>query len=218
LTADQQKTFETDFLRAIEEVKEPAGIAGLDKDHWIARTVSGVPQGVDARRVNLGGPFRRLTVAVASESPYWRGGIKLEEPNSPETVPALVHEKSLLFHLGRRDDKYGVTGYYDSSWADLRSGKKKPFVNEGLETVAKTPIHIELAVHEKNGKNLLFCKVLDENHAWQPRPPVEIPDKKNLLSNVYLVAWGDSETVNGEEVLRDYKVEFNDLEYDLLDE
>lgn len=215
---DRQKAFENDFLRAIQEGKEPAGITGLDQDRWVARTVSGVPQGVDFRRVDLGGPFKTLRFSVASDSPYWRGGVKLEETGSPATVPELIHEKSLLFHLGGKDRRYGATGYYDSSWADLRGRKKTYFVNEVLGKVDRTPIRIELAMHKQGNKNLLFCKVIEENRAWQPKPPVVIPKDLDLLSNVYFVAWGDSETVDGEEVLRDYEVEFSILDYELWNE
>lgn len=215
---EQRSSFEEAFLRAITEVKEPVGIAGLDKDRWVARTVSGVSQGVDFRRVNLGSPFGKLTVAVTSKSPYWRAGIKLEESDSPTTVPALVHEKGLLFHLFTHDNSYWVRGYYDLTMEDLRTKKKKLFVDHRLAKVDVTPIHIELAVRERGGENLLFCKVVEEDDEWQPVPPVRIPDKLDLLSNVYLVAWGDSETTDGEEVLRDYEVEFSDLKYELWKE
>lgn len=212
---NEQNSYADDFLRAIQETRQPVGIAGLDQTRWTARTVSGVRQGVDFRRVELGGPFRTLRVAIDSRSTYWRGGIRLEETGSPCTVPELIGEKSLLFHVGKQDNWYGVTGYYDSSWTDLRTMKKTHFVNEVLGQVQATPVHIELAVNESGGKNVLFCKVLEEDGSWQPRPPVEIPDKLGLLANVYLVAWGDSEIVDGEEVLRDYEVVFTDLEYEL---
>jgi hypothetical protein len=214
----QMSEYRTRFIHAIEERIKPTDIEGLDGGHWVARTVSGVRQGVDYSRVYLGGPFRMLRVAISSDSPYWRGGIKLQESNPSETVPALVSEKTLLFHLGGWKGKYAVSGYYDSSWDDLKNKKKRPFVDTLLESVKKTPIHIELAVHKQGAKNLLFCKVIEENRSWQPKPQVVIPNKLDLLSNVYLVAWGDSEIVDGKAVLRDYEVEFSDLEYDLLTE
>lgn len=217
----KMRRHKTSFLHAINERIEATGIEGLDTNRWIARTVSGVPQGVDYKRVNLGGPFRSLNIAVTSKSPYWRAGIKLEEPDSAFSLPNLVHGKSLLFHVGEKDNKFAVTGYYDPKPEDLRDRTNRHetiFVNDYLKNVAGTPLRIGMTVKRKGGKNLLTCSVLEEGKSWQPEPPVEIPENTDLLSNVYLVAWGDSETVGGNLVLRDFEVEFSDLKFEPWDE
>jgi predicted nucleotide-binding protein len=157
-------------------------------------------QGLDYKRIPLQGKLlRSLSFKVKSESPYWRAGFFLEEQNPPEEFEkdfSIVHEKSLLFHVGRDEDgAYRVTAYHDQV-----SGTP-PLVHEVFRANDGDEISISLTY---DGKTKIRCAVNDKEYST---PSFENINPE-LLKKLYLMAWGDFTEAG----LREYTVAFADIE------
>jgi hypothetical protein len=186
-------------------------------------TAYGVYQGVSYGPIYLAPPGGRhdenilklLSFKVRSFSPYWRAGFKLEQPDSVATLPALVHTKSLLFHIGNGTNSIKpnvyplVTAYHDH---DLRASEPQrrrlePAVREQKLPWIRRGDHTQIDMAFEEGQ--IVCKVDNGKfeHTFSEINPT-------LLKRAYLVAWGDHEDV-AETRQRDYEVEFTEISYEI---
>lgn len=163
-------------------------------------------QGIDYKKISMRGKLlKSLIFEVKSESPHWRAGFLLEEPDPPnedfEHDLSLVHDKSMLFHVGRNEQngRYNVTAYHNqTATPGIPPKMAKPHrVSDGEKIVIRM---------EYDGETTVRCFVNDREYR-NPKDPSFENVNPDLMKNVYLAAWGDG---NGK--LREYEVTFNNIE------
>ena len=141
-------------------------------------------QGAEWKYVETEGQtVRSIAFSIKSASSRWRAGFMIGEPNPESRQPLPVHEKSLLFHVGLTDGKYG-TGAWEGNVMSIN--KEMPLSKDGRISLSFT----------HDGSNSLNCEV-----NGKPYPPFHV--EPYWLTQVAILAWADQV---------DYAVEIEDIE------
>lgn len=151
---------------------------------WTAKFKLNAGQGMDFHSIQADSHnIKRIEFSLSSTYEYWRAGIKFESRTALQTMPNFLTKESCLIHLGKTNDKYGMSIVFDG---DTNNATHKPI------ELQHPFIHVKIEnVGQKKAKLIVNNKLI---HEWA--------FEWSQFTKVFLTAWGDT---------HEYTVTFSDI-------